>query len=197
MVKKTGWTKTEAEYKRLERVSKIWLFFVLLLIIACVVLLVAAKIDECKLLLGVLLLIEIVFIVWISSYIVKKRNKYLKLIIEERNAIVRTGIFKEIYEEYRHNGFEFNLVYDKLLHEEFYNNSIDIALRKNHHEFLIEIDERVISIMVDEETDSSIEMELQLADFSTMEQVYLVINEFINMHAWFSVCPPFLKKHTP
>ena len=100
----------------------------------------------------------------------------------ERESVVRVGIFKEIYDEYKHDGFEFNLAFDKLLFSEYYNNTIDISLKKNNHELAIVIDESTISFILDEETDFPIEQETPLTNFETIDQVYAFINNFINTH---------------
>ena len=100
----------------------------------------------------------------------------------ERESVVRVGIFKEIYDEYKHDGFEFNLAFDKLLFSEYYNNTIDISLKKNNHELAIVIDESTISFILDEETDFPIEQKTSLTNFERIDQVYAFINDFINTH---------------
>lgn len=182
-MKKIKRTKTEAAYKQFEKRSRICLFSLLSIIIASVVWLVIAQNAVSEIEFIGLILLETILIILVSSAVTKKRNKYLQLIIEERNSIVRTGLFKEIYEEYLHDGFEFNISYDKLLHEEYCNNSFDIGVQRNKHEFLIEIDENAMSIIVDEETNNPIEIEYPLSKFSTTEQLYSAINDFISMHS--------------
>ncbi len=182
-MKKTDHAKTESAYMRFEKRSKIWAFSMVALIAASVVPYVISKSDGAKLLLIILIVLEIVLIVLVSSYIVKKRNLYLQLLTIERNAIIRTGVFKEIYDEYLHDGFEFNIAFDKLQHIEYHNNSIDILLQRNGHEFSIVIDESIMLIIIDEETDHPVKAEYQLSSFSSIEQIYCALNEFIMAHS--------------
>ena len=183
IVKKGKQTKTEIEYKRFDTAVKVSMYFALALTIAFVILFLFVKPDELKILFGSLLVLDTVAIIFIVSKITKKRTAYLQLLQDERNTIVRTGLFKKIYDAYNQDGFEFNLTYDKLLFEEYHNNSIDIGILKNNHEFLIEIDEKAISIIVDEEDDHPVETEILLLNIATMEQLYLTINCFINEHS--------------
>ncbi len=135
--------------------------------------------DDFKALFGFILSALIVIIIFTSAKIANKQNNYLTLLSEERNTIVRTGLFKQIYDEYLQDGFEFNLSFDKLLFQEYYNNALDIGIMKNHHEFLIEIDEQQMTIIVDEETETSLSAEFILSDISTIDEFYSIINEFI------------------
>ena len=79
---------------------------------------------------ALLMVLDTVTIILFAAKINKKRNEYLRLLQEERNAIVRKGLFKEVYDAYKHDGFEFNLIYDKLLFEEYYNNTVNVKQRK-------------------------------------------------------------------
>ena len=142
-----------------------------------------AKSDEAKALFGFLLALGTATITFTAPQIVKKRESYLQQLSDERNEIIRTGLFYEVYEAYKYDGFEFNLVYDKLLFEEYHNNIIDLGIQKNNHEFLIQIDEESIAITVDEESDHPIENQIDLSEISTMEALYLTINEFISKYS--------------
>ncbi len=119
------------------------------------------------------------FFVPIFLLLVKKREKYFHKLLNERNTVKRTGLFAEIYEEYKHDGFEFNLIYDKLEYQEYFNNYIGISLIKNNHEFLISIDEHSIYITVDKETDEPKMKDFYLSQFSSVEEVYAEIQNFI------------------
>ncbi len=182
-MRKNKFTQTELDYKKFNKKSniQIWIFAALTVIFGVT----AALSDNDKsFTISSILLITILFAeLFICVTINKKRNKYLALLKKERYSIKRTGIFSEIYEEYWHDGFEFNLKYDKLVHCEYYNNSIDITLVKNKHEFLIEIDDFSISIIVDEETDTPKQTEILLTDFSSIEQVYVSTNKFIESNS--------------
>lgn len=182
-MKKQIMTEVEDQYRRFDIISKIVLYVMLGFTMVFGVLFVFTKSDELKALFGLCMALGTGTIIFTAPQIAKKRTSYLQQLCDERNAIVRTGLFEEVYDAHRHDGFEFNLVYDKLLFEEYHNNAIDISVQKNNHEFLIEIDEKSISIIVDEETYHPFEVEVPLSDIATMEQLYLTINEFINKHS--------------
>lgn len=177
-------TKTEIEvrYKRFDRWSKLLMYSLLLITLICAVFFLLVNSDSMKLLFGFILFAITFAIIFIAPQIAKKRTIYMQQLRDERESVVRVGIFKEIYDEYKHDGFEFNLAFDKLLFSEYYNNTIDISLKKNNHELAIVIDESTISFILDEETDFPIEQETSLTNFETIDQVYAFINDFINTH---------------
>ena len=181
-MKKPELTKTENEYNCFDKRSKVIIYSMLILAFLFVIPLIFANDDGVKILFGLLLVADAAAIIIICPQIAKKRSTYLQMLCDERNTIIRTGVFKEIYEEYRHDGFEFNLCFDKLLFEEYHNNTIDIGFIKNSHKFLIEISEKSISIIVDEETDRPIETEILLSDVDSIEKVYSAINTYIKAH---------------
>ena len=182
-MKKQNMTNLERQYNRFDLFSKIALFAILGFTFVFGFLFVFAKSDELKALFGLLMSLSTVSIFFVAPKIGKKRTIYLQQLCEERDSVVRTRLFAEVYDAYRYDGFEFNLTYEKLDFVEYHNNSIDIGLQKNKHEFLIEIDENFISIIVDEETDSPIEKEIPLSSIASIEQLYTTINEFINAHS--------------
>ena len=94
----------------------------ILTIVFCV-LLIIAKSDEIMVLFALLMVLDTVTIILFAAKINKKRKEYLQLLQEERNAIVRKGLFKEVYDAYKHDGFEFNLIYDKLVKQSVYSNN--------------------------------------------------------------------------
>ena len=108
-MKKPELTKTENEYNCFDKISKVIIYSMLILAFLFVIPLIFAKDDGVKILFGLLLVADTAAIIIICSLIAKKRSTYLQMLFDERNAIIRTGVFKEIYEECRHDGFEFNL----------------------------------------------------------------------------------------
>ncbi len=176
-------SKLEPRYKRFDRLVKIFLYSLLILALLYRLSFAFASSNKITKLFGYIIIVIIVLIIVSCFLIVKQRRKFLVQLCEERESIVREGIFKEIYEAYNHDGFEFNLKFDKLLNEEYYNNSIDISIKKNNHEFDILIDENGIYIIADEETDCPAETEAPLDTFETMERVYAFINDFIDLHS--------------
>ena len=182
MRKKKTKTEIEIRYKCFDRWSKLLMYSILLITLICTIFFLILNSDGMKILFGCIIYALTFTIIFIAPQIAKKRTIYMQQLRDERESVVRVGIFKEIYAEYKHDGFEFNLIFDKLLFSEFYNNTIEISLKKNNHELAIEIDETTISFILDEETDFPIEQETPLTNFETMDQVYTFINDFINTH---------------
>ena len=182
-MKKQNMTNLERQYKRFDLFSKIVLYSIIGLIFVFGIFFTFAKSDGLRALFGMLLSLSTLPIFFVAPKFAKKRTLYLQQLLEERDSILRTGLFAEIYDAYIHDGFEFNLTYDKLCFVEYHNNSIDIVLQMNKHEFLIEIDEEQISMIMDEETDCPMEEEIPLSGIATIEQLYLTVNEFINAHS--------------
>ncbi|MBE6718396.1 MAG: hypothetical protein E7574_03975 [Ruminococcaceae bacterium] len=182
MKKKKTKTEIEVRFQRFDCWSKLLMYSMLLISLVCAIFFLLVNSDGMKVLFGCILFAITFAIIFIAPQIAKKRTIYMQQIRDERESVDRVGIFKEIYDEYKHDGFEFNLTFDKLLFSEYYNNTIDISLKKNNHELAIEIDESTISFILDEETDFPIEQESPLTNFETMDLVYAFINDFINTH---------------
>ena len=182
-MKKTIFSKTERKYKLFNIVSKIVLYFILALTLILALSLLFAKTDIAWLVICCLLVLDIIIIIIVCSKLSNKRNEYLQLLQKENDSIVREGVFKDVYDAYKHDGFEINLTYDKLLFQEYHNNTIDIGIMKNGHEFFVVIDENAISIISDEETDKPKEVDVLLSQFETIEQIYLEINTFIDQNS--------------
>lgn len=182
-MKKLQRSEIEHKYRRFDIVCKVIAYSFLVFTVVFGMFFVLARTDEFKVLFGCFLSLNTALIIIVCSKLANIRTKYLQTMREEREVIIRTGIFKDAYEAYKRDGFEFNLTFDKLLFEEYCNNTIDLGLIKNGHEFLITIDEDAISIVVDEETDSPIETESALSSVVTLEQLYLIINSFIDKNS--------------
>lgn len=123
-------TNLERQHKRFDLFSKIALFAILGFTFVFGLFFVFANSDELKALFGFLMSLSTLSIFFVAPKIAKKRTIYLQQLCEERDSIVRTGLFAEIYNAYRYDGFEFNLTYEKLDFVEYHNNNIDIGLQK-------------------------------------------------------------------
>ena len=113
-MKKQNMTNLEHQYNRFDLFSKIALFTILGFTFVFGFLFVFAKSDELKALFGLLMSLSTVSIFFVAPKIGKKRTIYLQQLCEERGSIVRTGLFAEVYDAYRYDGFEFNFTYEKL-----------------------------------------------------------------------------------
>ena len=92
--------------------------------------------------------------------------------------IVRTGLFGEIWEEFEWNQFE-GLTDGKIVFAETHNNAIELEIIRHKHEFNIVIDNDVVYMVMDDETDTPIEKEIPLSKLSEIGQVFTAIREFV------------------
>ena len=178
-MKDTKQTKLESEYQRCDKKSKILMYVLFALTIILSVFLIAIHSDDLRLMFITLIIMNTVFIVIAASKINNKRNEYLQLLNNERDLIVRQGLFKKIYDAYKYDGFEMNLTYDRLHHMDYYNNSIDIFFRYKMHEIEIEMDANGAYVVIDEETDNPIEKAISYDDIESIEDLYVTINHFV------------------
>ena len=176
-------SESEKAYKRFDTISTFMLCFGLLLSFVFGALFLFTKSDEYKALWGCLLSINMVFYLFVPSKIDKKREMYLELLRKEREKTERAGLFKEIFDAHRQDCFEANLICDKWLYEEYHNNTIDIGIVRNNHEFLILFDEHTLSIVVDEETDHPTEDIVPLSHFTTIDEVIGFLNDYTYRHS--------------
>lgn len=97
--------------------------------------------------------------------------------------LIKTGIFKELWDEYDDNQFEG--LFDsktKIKFMETHNNIIDIIVIRNHHEIAIEINQKTIDLIVDEESDSPIYHSIEMNSISSIDVFSECINDFISIH---------------
>lgn len=97
----------------------------------------------------------------------------------EQKEYVRTGIFKELWDEYDDNRFEALVEKGNIIFEETYNNCIEIIIKKNKHEFIITIDEEEIAFIVDEETDDPIEEAVPLSEIADINAFLVTVSSII------------------
>lgn len=146
----------------------------------CIGLVAADRADKggLELILVGLLFAYIAFIIVSAQWIVKKRDQYEAEIAEASRRIVRRGLWREIWEDYRHDGFEFCIRFDKLIYAEKNENSIDFSFSHGGHEFNLLVDEDALSIIADDETDHPKEIEKPLSSIPSLDDFYGLINSF-------------------
>lgn len=173
----------ERRYKSFHKWSQIivWPLVLPVPVLSCF--LIFTKDDAVFLVSAILLMLWTVVIIAAFAAIAKKRAALEEKLWEERNAIKRTGIFKELYEEFRHDGFEFHIRSDKYLFGDCHRNIIECAFLKNGHEFSVEIDENAVSILVDEETDHPAEREIHLSEIKSVNCFYEMVNDFVSEYS--------------
>ena len=176
--KRTALSDTERKYKNFDKWSK---FFVWPLVLPAAILtlaLIFAKDDATMIFIAVLLIVWTIVMIVACSLIGKRRAALEEKLWEERNSIRRTGVFKELYEEFRHDGLEFRVLSDEFLFDDCHKNSIEFGFIRNGHEFMVLIDENAVSVLVDEETDHPAEKEIPLAEIKSVDHFYEVLNGF-------------------
>lgn len=176
-------SETERKYKCFDKWSKVfaWPLVIPVPILSCF--LIFTKDDTVFLISALLLIGWTAVIIAACSLIAKKRTALEKTLWEERNTVKRTGIFKELYEEFRHDGFEFHICSDKFLFDDCHRSVIECAFLKNRHEFSLLIDENAVSILVDEETDHPAEQEIPLSKIASVDAFYQMINQFVSEYS--------------
>jgi hypothetical protein len=117
------------------------------------------------------------------------RKKISDLKIEaygKEGEFSRTGLFKEIWDDYEYNQFEgyfddpSSIYKVKIDFIDDHNNTIDVVLLYKKHEFIIQFDEESIQIIADEETDTPKEKILLLSELHNTEEVFFQIKSFIS-----------------
>lgn len=175
-------SEAERKYKRFHRWSKILVWPLVLPVPVLAYLLIFTKDNAVFLISAFLLIGWTAVMIIVCSLIGKTRTVLAEKLWEERNAVKRTGIFKELYEEFRHDGFEFHIHSDKYLYDDCHRNVIECAFLKNGHEFSFMIDENTVSILADEETNHPIELEKPLSEIKTISCFYELVNGFVSEH---------------
>ena len=183
-MKKERQTEAEKKYRRLERRNTIGACFIIGLAASFGVLFLFARSEDLKALYGCLMSLCVVLPLLTGARRSEKRAAYLRAVQDERYAVSEAGtLFREVYDAYKRDELKLNLIYDKLLFEEYCNNVLTVSIQRNEHEFLIDVDKGALFMIVDEENENSAEREMSLSDLATMEQLYSVINHFIEEHS--------------
>lgn len=176
-------SETERQYKDFDKWSKIVIGPLALPVPVLSCLLIFAKDDVIEVCSALLLMIWTAVIIISCVLIGKKRTTLEEKLWEERNAVKRVGILKELYEEFHHDGFEFKISSDKFLFDDCHRNAMECAFLKHGHEFAMMIDENAVSILVDEETSHPAEQEIPLSEIASVDAFYHMINHFVSEYS--------------
>ena len=71
----------------------------------------------------------------------------------------------------------------KVVFAETHNNTIDMQIIRNKHEFCIEVTCEAIYMICDEETDTPIEKEVPLSELKDVEDFFLTVRDFIEKNS--------------
>lgn len=123
----------------------------------------------------------LVFVTVTTSFIVKYEAKLVRTLVNH-SEIIHTGMFGRIWEEV--DAFPpRELAGGKVKYLETYNDTIDLQVERNRHEFLIEIDREAVFVIVDEESDTPVEWEKKLSEIADAEEFWSVLEDFILRHS--------------
>ena len=123
----------------------------------------------------------IAIVIWCgSAFLVLKKmqqkEKTLRAAAKTERPEISNPLFKELFDEYEYNqleGFTQNIFFHtwKLTCIDDYNNIISLCFTKKQHEIAIDLSENDISIIIDEETDSPVELVMNMHDFNSIDEV--------------------------
>lgn len=175
-------TKEQEKYKAFNRKTKV--ITSMLLVVGCICLcafLISFKNAESivSVLFTVLLLaIWLVVLCVTASKFNTARIKLYEKAYGKEDDLMRTGLFKEIWEEFEWNQFE-GLINGKVIFAETHNNTIELAIIRKGHEFNITVDKDALYMLMDDETDTPVECEIPLVQMDNFAQFVSAVREFV------------------
>ena len=130
---------------------------------------------------GILVVLTLI-IIFICRYLVRKGERLYIAAYGNDTDVIRTGLFGEIWQEFEWNQYE-GLTDGKVIFAETHNNTIDLQIISNQHEFCIEVNCESIYMICDEETDTPIEKEVPLSELKDVEDFFLTVRDFIEKNS--------------
>lgn len=179
----TGLTKEQGEYQRFDKKSKILLYSMFSLIPVLVIWLFVSMHYNNEngipaLISTIILIVYTVLYIVISVKIYNKRNRLHLLAYGKEETTVRTGLFKDIWDEFEQNNFTW--AYDgKTLYAEPHANSILFYLKRNKQYYTIEIDNKELYLNCESNSGGYSEKYIPLQAFNNVEDVFSTIREYI------------------
>ena len=176
-------TEDQRKYKvfdqRRQIAIKIMITFLIVILVCFVTAFRMVDKDPTPLLLctGILVAYAIITI-FVCRYLVRKHEEFFIAAYGNDSAIIHTGLFGEIWEEFEWNQFE-GLTDGKVVFAEKHNNTIELEIVRNKHEFDIMIDKDTVYMVMDEETDAPVEKEVALDEITDLGQAFKVIRDFV------------------
>lgn len=182
-MRKRELTQAQKDYREFDNRRCIIVKFLIIFLVALLVCLVTAfhSADDYPILvplfLGILIAYTIITI-FVCRHLARKHGELYVAAFESHTDIIHTGVFGKLWEEFECNQFE-GLTDGKVVFVQAHNNIIDLSIIRHKHEFDITIDSDAIYIVMDEETDSSVEREIPLSEMTEVDQVFVAIREFV------------------
>ena len=167
--------------KAVTRYAKIFIFGICILVV-----LFAVGLNVLDKTSVVFLASTIAILIWCgSAYLILRKMLTAKesLRTATRNVErpeITNPLFKELFDEYEFNqleGFTQNIFFHawKLTCVDDYNSIISLCFTKKQHEISIDLSEKEVSIIIDEETDSPVELVMNMHDFNSLDELFNTI----------------------
>lgn len=131
----------------------------------------------------VMMLLYIVIIAVLANMIVKYDAKLAKKAYNNKSEIIHNGLFGKIWDEFDAAPCS-DIAGGKVIFLEMYNNTIDLQVIRNKHEFNIVIDSDILYVEVDEEElYPPLELEVKLSEISSIECFWQILTDFIKQYS--------------
>ena len=93
---------------------------------------------------------------------------------------ITNPLFMDLFDEYEFNqleGLTQNIFFHtwKLTYVDDYHSTISLCFTKKQHEIAIDLSETDVSIIIDEETDSPVELVMNMQDFNSLDELFNAI----------------------
>lgn len=176
-------TKEQMEYQRFDKRSKILLYALLSLMLVIVIwfgvsMYYADENGIPALIATVVLIAYTALFIVACAKISNKRNKLYQLAYGKEFTIIRTGVFKDIWEEFERNNFAW--VYDgKTVNVESWGDYVALYITRNKKNYIIEIDNKELCLNCESNPGGYTEKSILLQAFDDVEGVFSAIREFI------------------
>lgn len=176
-------TPEQKEYKRFDKHRGIIIKTLVVFLVAILICFIAAfrnvDKDPAPLLycLGILIVYTVTTI-FICLHLARKGEQLYVAAYGNDTYVIRTGLFGEIWDEFEWNQYE-GLSDGKVVFAETHNNTIDLQIIRNKHEFCIEVNCECIYMICDEETDTPVEKEVPLSELKDVGDFFLTVRDFV------------------
>ncbi len=130
---------------------------------------------------GILIVYTVVAII-VCKHLANKHGELYVAAYGNDTDIIRNGLFGELWQEFEWNQYE-GLSDGKVVFAETHNNTIDLQIIRNKHEFCIEVNCECIYMICDEETDTPIEKEVTLSELKDVGDFFLTVRDFVEKNS--------------
>lgn len=176
-------TQAQEEYQRFDKHRQVANRIILILFVAILVC-VAVSWHLANITYVPAMIITSIFLAYsvVAYFYIKSTKKKHDLLYAEAYGasveVTHNGLFGELWEEFEYNQFE-GLTDGKMTYAATGGESIELNILRNKREYIIEIDSKALYMIVDEETNTPIEKEIPLYEFTDIGEVFVAIRDFV------------------